>query len=553
MTKTTRLVSGWKRWTPAINAVIVAFVLIVPPLVILLGGRIGEQPAVWIKTAVAGIRRGPDHASYVHRKTTRDETLLGGLLVEGFDQESCHSRYQSATYRRNPGRKPSAYLVSKLRSQEALQRRCGPGTAAYTNALEQLKAGRSVASPECRYVVSISYRGLGNRIIAAVSEFLYAVLTDRVFLVDPANGMDELFCEPFLNTSWLVPEGFPVVGYQNFYLPAAERYGKMREGGVVRTDGVNGSAATGELPAFAYIHLDHNQTDHDKLFFCDDDQRLLSNIQWLLIRSDGYIAPGLFLVEAFQEELARLFPERDAVFHHLGRYLFHPTNRVWGLITRYYDAHYAWAQRVVGIQVRYFPWRPESQETLKQIKTCTQNEGLLPAVLGEEDEEPMVKTTAAPRGGAKPTAVLITSLKSWYYDSMKAMYWERATANGEVVVFDQPSHEETQRYHVKSHEHKAWAEMYLLSMTDSLVTTGESTFGYVAQGLGGMRPWVLDMGMANSTVGWPCGRDMSMEPCYHVPPVYGCKRREDTGKIVPHVRRCKDWPTGLKLVDTKDW
>ncbi|CAM0913837.1 unnamed protein product [Alopecurus aequalis] len=548
MTKTTRLV---KRWTPAINAVLVAFVLVVPPVVFLLGGRIGERPAVWIKTAVAGIRRGTDDASFLHREKTRDERLLGGLLVEGFDQESCHSRYQSAGYRRNPGRKPSQYLLSKLRSQEALQRRCGPGTAAYASALEQLKSGKSVASPECRYLVSISYRGLGNRILAAASGFLYAVLTDRVFLVDPSNAMDELFCEPFPNTSWLVPPDFPV-WYGGFYLPTPERYGKMREDGVLRTDAINGSAASGDLPAFTYIHLDFNQTEYDKLFFCDDDQRLLSNIQWLVMRTDSYIAPGLFLVEAFREELARMFPERDAVFHHLGRYLFHPTNRVWGLITRYNDAHFTRAQRVVGIQVRVFPWRSESPEVLQQIKTCTQNEGLLPAVLSEEDEEPMVKTTAAPRGGVKPTAVLVTSLKAWYYDNMKGMYWERATANGEVVVFDQPSHEEIQRYNVKSHEHKAWAEIYLLSMADTLVTTGESTFGYVAQGLGGMRPWVLDMGTINSTVGWPCGRDMSMEPCFHVPPMYGCKRREDAGKIVPHVRHCQDRPMGLKLVDTKD-
>ncbi|KAF7094405.1 hypothetical protein CFC21_096715 [Triticum aestivum] len=338
--------------------------------------------------------------------------------------------------------------------------------------------------------------------------------------------MDELFCEPFPNTTWLLPPGFPLVSYQGFYLSTPERYGKMREDGVLRTGEINRSAA-GDLPAFAYIHLDHNQTDADKLFFCDDDQRLMSSIQWLVMRTDGYIAPGLFLVRAFQSELDALFPERDAVFHHLGRYLFHPTNRVWGLITRYYDAHLARARRVVGIQVRVFPWQADSPE---------------------HDGPP----AAAPGGTAKPTAVLITSLKAWYYDKIKGAYWERATANGEVVVVDQPSHEEAQRYHVKSHERKAWAEVYLLSTADTLVTTAESTFGYVAQGLGGMRPWVLRMGMINTTVSWPCSRDVSMEPCYHVAPVYDCRRREDAGKIVPHVRHCEDWPTGLKLVDLKD-
>lgn len=37
------------------------------------------------------------------------------------------------------------------------------------------------------------------------------------------------------------------------------------------------------------------------------------------------------------------------------------------------------------------------------------------------------------------------------------------------------------------HDRKALAEMYLLSMTDILVTTSVwSTFAYVAQGLGGL-------------------------------------------------------------------
>jgi xyloglucan fucosyltransferase len=461
-------------------------------------------------------------------------------------------------YRRNPGRQPSEYLVSKLRRHEALQRRCGPGTAAYSSAVEQLKSGKNNAasSPECRYLVSISYRGLGNRILAAASAFLYALLTDRVLLVDPSNEMGELFCEPFPDTTWLLPWSFPL---WNFGFDTPERYGKMRENGVLRTDVLNGgslAAAAAEMPAFAYIHLDYNHTDYDQLFFCDDDQRLLSSFQWLVMRTDSYIVPGLFLVKSFQEELDMLFPEREAVFHHLGRYLFHPTNHVWGLITRYYRANLAWAQRRVGIQVRVFPWEPESPELLERITKCTQEEGLLPRLMGTEEPAVTTTTTAAAATtapGAKSSAVVITSLKAWYYEQMKGMYWENATANGEVVVVNQPSHEEYQHYGVKSHEYKAWAEIYLLSLTDMLVTTGKSTFGYVAQGLAGLRPWVL-LKQTNGTAGhrhrhsW-CLRDMSLEPCFHIAPSYDCKRRHDSGEIVPHVRHCKDVPTGLKLVD----
>ncbi|CAN6164640.1 unnamed protein product [Urochloa humidicola] len=531
------LTADSKRWSWGARALLTAFVMTVPTLVILLGGSTGT-PAVWVRTTIASLQQGPD------------DKLLGGLLVEGFDQESCHSRYKSAMYRRNSGRRPSEYLISKLRRHEALQRRCGPGTAAYSDALDQLKSGgKNATSFDCKYLVSISYRGLGNRILAAASAFLYALLTDRVLLVDPSNDMDALFCEPFPNTTWLLPPGFPFP-LRSIHLNAPERYGRMRESGVLRPEPEVTTTTTWSPAAFAYIHLDYNQTDYDKLFFCGEDQRLLSNFQWLVMRTDSYIVPGLFLIDTFQEELARMFPERDAVFHHIGRYLFHPTNHVWGLVTRYHDAYLAGAARRVGVQVRVFPWEPDSPELLDRITRCTQEAGILPRISDTEGK---------PAGrGAKSIAVLITSLKGWYYEQVKGMYWEKAAAGGEAVVVSQPSHEEYQRHGVRSHEYKAWAEIYLLSLTDALVTTGKSTFGYVAQGLAGVRPWVLLNGQANGTTAGsssnrPCSRDMSMEPCFHVAPMYDCKRRQDSGEIVPHVRHCEDVPTGLKVVDREEW
>lgn len=180
-------------------------------------------------------------------------------------------------YRRRAGRQPSPYLVSKLRQHEALQRRCGPGTAAYSHAQEQLRSGKShasVGSPECKYLVSISYRGLGNRILATASAFLYAVLTDRVLLVDPSNEMGELFCEPFPGTTWLLPPDFPLTSYTNFSIQTAESHANMVKNKVISTVDV----AQG-LPAFAYIHLDHDATGEDKQFYCDEDQRVLRDIQ----------------------------------------------------------------------------------------------------------------------------------------------------------------------------------------------------------------------------------------------------------------------------------
>ncbi|RLM56103.1 hypothetical protein C2845_PM10G08620 [Panicum miliaceum] len=517
-----------------INVVLAAFVLTVPTMVILLGAR-ASAPPIRISAADVVRRGASGERSY--------DKLLGGLLADGFDERSCRSRYQSVMYRRRPGRRPPAYLVSKLRQQEALQRRCGPGTAAYGHALEQLRSGKSggdtVGAQDCRYLVSISYRGLGNRILATASAFLYAVLTGRVLLVDPSNEMGELFCEPFPDTTWLLPPGFPLASYTNFSISTAESYGNMLRNKVIRTD------AAGDVPAFLYVHLDHDATEQDKFFFCDEDQRVLRNIPWLVMRTDNYIVPGLFLVPGFQDELGRLFPEPDTVFHHAVRYLFHPSNHVWGLVARYYDAYLATAQQRVGIQVRVFGSQPNSPELLEQITRCTQKEGLLPEVLLAAADP------VAPGPSRKTKAVLVTSLKSWYYEKLKGMYWERAAATGEAVSVQQPSHEEFQRSGARSHDAKAWAEIYLLSLTDALVTTAWSTFGYVAQGLGGLRPWVMYRPDNETHVpDPPCGRDVSMEPCFHAPPFYDCrlKRGADTGKIVPQVQHCIDMSWGLKIV-----
>ncbi|KAM0888795.1 hypothetical protein ACQ4PT_028133 [Festuca glaucescens] len=483
----------------AANAVLVAFIVTVPAMAILFGAR-SSASALWIGSANAS-RLGMYSISPLYRAHDR---LLGGLLADdGFDERSCHSRYEFATYRRNAGRKPSQYLVTKLRRHEALQRRCGPGTAAYSDAVEQLRSGKShagaIGSPECRYLVSISYQGLGNRILAAGSAFLYAVLTDRLLLVDPSNEMGELFCEPFPGTTWLLPPDFPLTSYTNFSIDTAESYGNM-----LKNKAIDAASTTAQqLPPFAYVHLDHDATVEDKFFFCDEDQRVLRDIRWLVMRTDSYIVPGLFLVMDFQEELATLFPEPDAVFHHLGRYLFHPNNHVWGFITRYYDAYLAPAHQRVGIQVRVFGADPESPELLEQITT------------------------------------------------LKSMYWEHAAASGEAVGVHQPSHEEYQQFGARSHDTKAWAEIYLLSLTDVLVTSGRSTFGYVAQGLGGLTPWVMYKPANGSVVpDPPCGRDVSMEPCFHNPPFYDCRIKQgtDTGKFLPHVHHCKDVSWGLKLV-----
>ncbi|XP_062116589.1 galactoside 2-alpha-L-fucosyltransferase-like isoform X2 [Humulus lupulus] len=471
------------------------------------------------------------------------DKLLHGLLAADFDESTCLSRYQSASYRKERQQKPPSSLISRLRSYEALHKRCGPYTESYNKTVEQLKSGHHTSTSDCNYVVWISFSGLGNRILTLASAFLYALLTNRVLLVDPGVDMTDLFCEPFPEVSWFLPADFPLKSqFASLDQKSPSCYGKMlKHNSFANQDNF-------KLPPYLYVHLVHDYDFHDKLFFCDQDQALLQKMPWLIMKTDNYFIPSLFLIPSFEHELSNLFPNKDLVFHFLGRYLVHPTNKVWGLITRYYKSYLANADERIGIQIRVFDiGTGPFQHVLDQILACAIKESLLPEIKNKE-------VIISPSGTSKSKAVLMTSLSSGYFEKIRDMYWEHPTVTGDMIGIYQPSHEEYQQTHKQTHNQKALAEMYLLSLTDVLITSSWSTFGYVAQSLGGLRPWILYKPENQTAPDPPCRRAMSMEPCFHAPPFYDCKAKKgiDTGALVPHVRHCEDMSWGLKLVNGHD-
>jgi xyloglucan fucosyltransferase len=269
------------------------------------------------------------------------------------------------------------------------------------------------------------------------------------------------------------------------------------------------------------------------------------------MRTDMYFVPSLFLIPAYQDELSRLFPEKDTVFHHLARYLLHPTNDIWYSATKYYRSYLAKAEKRVGIQIRVYETKGILQRNgpfphiLNQILSCAQNEKVLPEIMTEET------TTSAENKNNRTIAVLTTSLSSWYSDQIQEKYNEHRTVDGTNVEVYQPSHEEYQRSRNKKHNMKALAEIYLLSMTDELITSGFSTFGYAAQGLAGLRPWIMFKSENHVIPDPPCRRTVSIEPCFHQAPYYDCKAKRDAdlGSVVPYVRHCEDVSWGLKIVN----
>ncbi|CDP20091.1 unnamed protein product [Coffea canephora] len=432
------------------------------------------------------------------------DKLLAGLLPEGLDENSCLSRYQLVMYQKQQMRRPSSHLIHRLRKYESLHKKCGPLTESYNRTLEYMKLGKYTNSTDCKYVVWTAIHGLGNRLLTLASAFLYALLTNRVLLIDPGAKIADLLCEPFPEVSWSLPSNFPVTSRQfnAFRKNSPQSYGNMLKNNILGN-------STSTLPPYVYLNLVGGYNDYDQLFFCDEHQSILQKVTWLIIKSDIYFVPSLFLIPSFEQELSNLFPEKELVFHYLGRYLFHPTNSVWGLITRNYDAYLARADERIGIQIRIFDRRNQGPYVLDQILACVRKEN---------------------------------------------MYLQHPTVTGEVIQVHQPSQEKYQQTGKQMHDRKALAEIYLLSFSDKLVTSACSTFGYVAQSLGGLKPWILYRPEKLKAPDPPCQRAVSLEPCFHSPPSYDCKRKKgiDTGKLVPHVQHCEDRKKGIKLVDRNE-
>ncbi|XP_057726430.1 probable fucosyltransferase 8 isoform X2 [Arachis stenosperma] len=461
--------------------------------------------------------------------------LLDGLLVSTFDEGSCISRYQSYLFRKRSPHKPSVYLISKLRKYEHLHRSCGPHTKSYDKIMgKSTKSSKSGAGEKCKYLVWTASNGLGNRMLTLVAAFLYAILTDRVLLVKFGDDMSDLFCEPFADSSWLLP--------RNFRYWKDQKHIKTHESMLIN----KGYNAKEIFPSFLILNLQHTHDGHNNFFHCDHCQNLLQRVPVMILWSDQYFVPSLFLIPSFRKDLSKMFPQKDTIFHHLGRYLFHPSNKAWELISKFYQAHLAKANEKIGLQIRVFNTHRASHQTIiNEIIACALRHKLLPEIDMEKS------TTSLKNHATISKAVLVASLYSEYGERLRNMYMRNTTGTGEVIRVSQPSHEERQKSNDGMHNIKAWSEIYLLSLCDALVTSPKSTFGYVAHGLGGLKPWILKRPYGETVPEPPCQRAMSMEPCFHYPPKYECSvnRTIDFTSLVHHMEHCEDVPNGLRLIN----
>ncbi|KAI4329406.1 hypothetical protein L6164_021673 [Bauhinia variegata] len=124
-----------------------------------------------------------------------------------------------------------------------------------------------------------------SRMLTLTSAFLYAVLTDRILLVRFGTDMLGLFCEPFPDSSWLLPKNF--LYWKNW--KHVETYENFRKNDIANT-------YKGFLPSFLVLNLQHSHGGKENFFHCENSQDLLQKVTVLILTSDQYFAPSLFMI-----------------------------------------------------------------------------------------------------------------------------------------------------------------------------------------------------------------------------------------------------------------
>ncbi|CAM6069409.1 unnamed protein product [Sphagnum tenellum] len=464
--------------------------------------------------------------------------------------KACMSRSQQQMYRDSAHQFPRSVLLdhalekyTEMHSQCALLLDDGNDTSV------QVKKG-------CQYVVYLEgYEGLGNRLLSLVSAFAYAMVTHRALVIDARRGhLAQLLCEPFHNSSWLLPPQFADAVWGASTLEDAMRWNFQNVTSV-------------------RINLRHKQTEADQTFFCPATQKGVRNITWIWWESNQYYVPRLFMIPDFWSLLSSWFPDPSLVFTQLTRFLCLPQNHIWAQIKRIRAAYLASSMIQVGLQVRRHA--NADNATLvplvhELIMNCSLKHHVLPKlvlpVMPQRKEQqlalgnqPVAEMSVGSSSSSSWTttqsvAVLVTSLHIQYYEKLRNLYVEHGTEDGTVVSVHMVSHEGVEN---ESYEQavKALTEIWLLSFSNKLETTSWSTFGYVAQGLGGLQPIILNFFTidAQHETRPACFLGQSSDPCLHYPFVKPSKcagvkmSRQHSKWITTHIRPCQDEVNGLQL------
>ncbi|CAI7782431.1 unnamed protein product [Closterium sp. NIES-53] len=309
------------------------------------------------------------------------------------------------------------------------------------------------------------------------------------------------------------------------------------------------------LPCSLRVDITHFTKPSGHLFFCESEQQWLSRTPTLLIYSNQYHLPALYLLPSFRRRLLLLFPSHHP-FRSLSRLLLFPRNRIWAQLTHRFHSLIAPASARIGLQGRFqkqalergIPWETKAMGRclLDALNSSSVHQAREVQVSNQGSDSGDGSSGSGGDGcnavGNDPpsavTEVMVASLSPVLAHNLSVMVAENVPRAQVTMGSDTPcaataeldlppkngvktpadSHIHIARLTVDELENntdtslvdRAILDIYTLALfSDALVISRNSTFGYVSASLFGV-PYV-------SFVGPTCMRAVT-EPCLHFPP-----------------------------------
>ena len=464
-----------------------------------------------------------------------------------------------------------------------LHRECTQKIGTVANMSEYFLSQRNDSG--CKFLVGgiPPKAGLGNKVLSMISGLLYAILTQRVFLVPAETLVPGIMCEPFEGSSWLFdPEKkfTPqyVSDYQKYWSNSALFYMEVGDARSGKTSGTSTSI-------YALSPNDFTCQPGAR-FFCDTEQFYLRRIPWLYVDGCIYYLPKLFIIPSFNPVLEELFPDRMALTHLLRTSML-PSDHVWRRIEQIYNVYLRHPDRRVGFQVRYRDGEKEYNRShamvIERVMKCALDNGILPepgataTAIAESHPQTLRKNVSnriinlppaeSPERAAAAaaeeentrrshTVVFITSLFPSLHGFLSERYTRNPPAKEDVSII-QVTHGSLQHFNDIEEDRQALTEMITLSFSDVLFVTPFSTFGGVAQGYGAITPWFIDIRPESKEA---CSRAQTVDTCYQLPVYkFQCPYDVDLNNQwilakVPYLKNCLsvDVPNGIQLITSRN-
>jgi xyloglucan fucosyltransferase len=444
-----------------------------------------------------------------------------------------------------------------FREYTILHRTC---TSEIRNVTEYLQ--ERITRTGCKFMVcdATEGSGLGNKMLLITSCFLYAVLTQRIFLVPSSSLLCDIMCEPFEGSSWRIPDG-RVLGLgpsPNFFASVDSFLATRGDDLLLQQHSKNVSA---KVDMYATDVSDDWFFQPENRFYCPTEQSFLSNVTCIGVVGCQYTIPKLFSMPTFRPTLESLFPTR-MVLTDLLRSLMLPVDSIWHEVEKVEAMQPDRADRRVGVQIRYFrgveAFEKFHEGVDSRIRQCFLENGILPKQKTKVSDDAI----ESPRSSNRIT-VFIASLHNSFEKSLTMDYLQNPPANGENVTIVQLSRKLSQGYSVQD-DAQAMVEMILLSFSDDIIVTPMSTFGGVAHAYGALRPWFVQIppwfvdnpDNVSEPDGPPCVRAQTIDTCSHLPEKqFDCPHDPELhGRFVtdltPSLKDClvEDVRTGIQLI-----